>query len=232
MLSIEIVKELNKYSKPDKKIFFPKFFKAKQGEYGEGDHFLGVMVPDIRRVVKKYSELPREQLNELLHSKYHESRLCALLILVCQFKKADHEEKKSIVEYYLENTDRINNWDLVDLSSKDIIGEYLLDKDRQLLYQLAESSLLWEQRIAIVSTYAFIRRNDFVDTLFIARLFLNHPHPLIHKSTGWMLREVGKRDKTALLQFLNEHYKIMPRTMLRYSIERLTVDEKYFYMTS
>lgn len=232
MLSIEIEKELNKYSKPDKKIFFPKFFKAKQGEYGEGDHFLGVMVPDIRRVVKKYSELPREQLNELLHSEYHESRLCALLILVCQFKKADHEEKKSIVEYYLENTDRINNWDLVDLSSKDIIGEYLLDKDRQLLYQLAESSLLWEQRIAIVSTYAFIRRNDFVDTLFIASMFLNHPHPLIHKATGWMLREVGKRDKTALLQFLNEHYKIMPRTMLRYSIERLTIEEKYFYMTS
>ncbi|NDV94975.1 DNA alkylation repair protein [Dysgonomonas sp. 521] len=231
MTAKEIEKELETYSTPEKKEFLPYFFKTGKGEYGEGDKFLGVVVPDTRKVAKENKDISFDELVKLLDNKYHECRLCALLILVEAFKKTRSEAKrKSIVDFYLSYTHRINNWDLVDLSAKDIVGEYLVDKDRGILYELADSTLLWDQRIAVISTFAFVRRNDHKDILALSEKLLHHKHDLIHKAIGWMLREVGKRDKSLLIDFLNRHHKEMPRTMLRYSIEKLTPEEQAFYM--
>lgn len=230
MIAKQIEKELDALSTPEKKEFLPYFFKTGKGQYGEGDKFLGVVVPDTRKVAKKYKDIPYKEITKLLDSEYHECRLCGLLILVERFKKAKEADRKEIYEFYLSNTQCINNWDLVDLSAKDIVGEYLVDKDRSVLYQLAESPLLWDQRIAVISTYAFIRRNDHKDILALSEKFLDHKHDLMHKATGWMLREAGKRDKLVLTGFLDKHYKKMPRTMLRYSIEKLTPEERAHYM--
>ena len=230
-MDISIEQQLQEYSNPEKKEFYPRFFKTGKGEYGEGDLFLGVVVPDIRKVAKNNLSLSLPDIEKVLHSNYHECRACALFILVEKFKKTkDTVEKKEIFDFYLSQTRYINNWDLVDLSAKDIVGNYLLDKNREILYKLADSSLLWDQRISVISTFSFIKEKDFHDILALSEKFLTHKHDLIHKATGWMLREVGKKDKSTLCQFLDKFHKKMPRTMLRYSIEKLTPEERSFYM--
>lgn len=230
MTAENIRKELETYATPEKKEFLPYFFKTGKGQYGEGDIFLGVVVPDTRKVAKRYKEIEFTEVAKLIESEIHECRLCALLILVERFKKAKEDDRKAIYDFYLSKTKYINNWDLVDLSARDIIGEYLIDKERDILYQLADSTLLWDQRIAILATYAFIRRNDFKDIVALSEKLLTHKHDLMHKATGWMLREAGKRDKATLITFLDRFYKDMPRTMLRYSIEKLSPEEKAYYM--
>src|SRR3989344_9200871 len=216
-----LIKELKTISDKKQATILKKFFKTGKGEYGDGDIFLGVTVPIVRSIAKKYYELNLDNIKELLSSKIHEERLCALLILVENFKK---NNDKNIFYFYLDNVQFINNWDLVDLSADKIVGKYLFDKPRDLLFKLARSDNLWERRIAIISTFYFIKNNDFKDTLKISELLLNDKHDLIHKAVGWMLRETGKRDLKIEEDFLRIHYKTMPRTMLRYSIEKF--DEK------
>lgn len=231
MTAKDIQIQLEKVSTLDKREFFPRFFKTGKGEYGEGDKFIGVIVPNIRIIAKEYKTLGTKELSLLLNNEYHECRMCALFILIEKYKKADDDTKKQIVDFYLSHSHRINNWDLVDLSSKDILGEYLVEKkDRKILYKLAKSELLWEQRIAVIATHTFIKNNDFTDIINLSEKLLSHKHDLMHKAVGWMLREVGKRDKTVLIKFLDTHYKDMPRTMLRYSLEKLTPEEKAYYM--
>nr|WP_208293490.1 DNA alkylation repair protein [Zophobihabitans entericus] len=219
--------ELTRLSDPEKKIQLPRFFKTGKGEYGEGDLFLGVVVPDIRKTAKKYLSLTLAEVTQLLASPYHEIRLCALLILVEQYKKADSAYRQIIYDFYLAHTQHINNWDLVDLSCRFIVGEHLKDsRERSILYRLSKSINLWERRIAVVSCYTFIKNNDFTDIITLSSQLLSDKHDLMHKATGWMLREMGKCNKDELIHFLNQHYKDMPRTMLRYSIEKLTPEEK------
>lgn len=222
----EIKEELSKYIEEDKAEYFPRFFKTGPGEYGEGDKFIGVRVPFQRKVAKKYYKyISLEELEILLKDPIHEYRLTALIILVNKFNKAKTEElRKSIVEFYLKNIDYVNNWDLVDSSADKILGEYLLDKEKDILYEFAETDHLWKQRISIMSTFRFIRNEKYEDTLKIAEILLNHEHDLIHKAVGWMLREVGKRDFELEFNFLQKHYKTMPRTMLRYAIEKFDQD--------
>lgn len=196
-----------------------RFFKTRPGQYGEGDRFLGLTVPEMRRVVREFRELPLAAADALLASPWHEERLVALLILVEQYRRTP-AARSAIYRLYLGRTGRINNWDLVDASAAHVVGTHLETRSRKPLYRLARSTSLWERRIAIIATQHFIRRDDFADTLAIARLLLHDEHDLIHKATGWMLREVGKRDERALRGFLDEHAAKMPRTMLRYAIER------------
>ena len=206
------------------------FFKTGKGQYGQGDVFLGIKVPVQRKVAKKYQYLTPEEIQKLLASKIHEYRLIALLILVLQYQKADPLAKKEIFNLYLRNTRRINNWDLVDLSAPAIVGNYLLDKKRDVLYRLARSADLWEKRIAILSTFEFIKNGQTQDTFAIAEILLKDRHDLIHKAVGWMLREAGKRvSQEEEEQFLREYHKVMPRTMLRYAIERFSPEKKKFY---
>lgn len=201
-----------------------RFFKTGVGQYGEGDIFWGIRNAEVRSVAKEAKALPLPQVEALLEDPVHEVRLCALLLLVEQFRRADAARQKGIVALYLRRTDRVNNWDLVDLSAS-LLGQWLWDKDRSLLGQLAEGGL-WEQRIAVVSTLEFIRRGDFAETLRLCRRLLRHPHDLMHKALGWMLREVGKRDEAVLRAFIEQHGVEMPRTMLRYAIERLPREER------
>ncbi len=230
MTAKDIQKQLEALSTPEKKEFLPYFFKTGKGQYGEGDKFIGVVVPDTRKIAKANKAISFAELTKLLNSEWHECRLCALLILVERFKKAKEDERKQLVDFYLSSTARINNWDLVDLSAKDIVGEYLVDKERDILYSLAESELLWDQRIAILSTFAFIRRGDLHDIFALSEKLLHHEHDLMHKAIGWMLREAGKRDMLSLNLFLDEHHKVMPRTMLRYAIEKHSPEERAHYM--
>ena len=204
-------------SDEEKKIVLPRFFKTGNGQYGEGDMFIGVTVPNIREVSKEFKNIDFDVIEALMHSQWHEMRMCALLILVNNSQK---EVTKDIFDFYLSQTRYINNWDLVDLSAPQIVGKFLLDKDREILYKLAESHLLWDNRIAIVSTLTFIRSNDLDDTYELSLKMLYHKHDLMHKAIGWMLREAGKRDTKRLYDFVQEHKAIMPRTMLRYSIEK------------
>ena len=197
-----------------------RFFKTGPGQYGEGDKFLGLTVPEMRSLVRKYRELDDASALELLDSSWHEERLVALILLVEGYGRGDVSRRARIHRAYLANTRHINNWDLVDASAGDIVGGHLGAGNIALLERLARSDNLWERRIAIVSTFHFIKRNEFRPTLKIAALLLRDPQDLIHKATGWMLREVGKRDRTALDRFLKKHYRRMPRTMLRYAIER------------
>lgn len=197
-----------------------RFFKTGKGEYGEGDLFLGIRVPKLRELVRKHIEVTVEEAAELLQSKYHEARLLALLILVARFQQGGEERKKEIYEIYLNNTRQINNWDLVDSSADKIVGNYLLNRERGPLQKLAKSTDLWERRIAMIATFAFIRANDFDDALMISKQLINDPEDLIHKAVGWMLREVGKRDQQREERYLKKSYRQMPRTMLRYAIER------------
>jgi 3-methyladenine DNA glycosylase AlkD len=223
--------ELEKEADKNQAALLQKFFKTGKGEYGEGDVFLGIKVPVVRKIAQEFKNIKLEEVQEHLNSEIHEERLAALLILIEQLKKADENEKEKIFDFYLRNAARnkINNWDLVDLSCRFIVGEFLLDKKRDRLYKLATGNL-WEKRIAIVSTYAFIIKNDFSDTLKISEMLLEDKHDLIHKAVGWMLREVGKRDVRVLKGFLDKHYKNMPRVMLRYSIERLDEKERKAYL--
>ena len=188
-------KDLRKLQYPVKAEILSRFFKTGRGEYGEGDVFLGIPVPLQRKIAKKYHDLHLGALRKLLSSRIHEERLVALLILITKHRKADKTERRVIVDFYLKNTSRINNWDLVDISAANILGDYLLDKDRTVLFHLAASDNLWERRIAIMATFAFMRRNEFNDTLHISEFLLKDTHDLIHKAVGWMLREIGKRDR-------------------------------------
>jgi 3-methyladenine DNA glycosylase AlkD len=203
-----------------------RFFKTAPGEYGFGDRFLGIRIPVIRQQVKRYQAASLTTASRLLKSDYHEIRLFALLLLVMQFSKADEKRQHKIYDIYLTNTRYINNWDLVDSSADKIVGPYLEDKDRAILQSLARSESLWERRIAIIATFHFIRINQFDDTLNIAEQLLYDQEDLIHKAVGWMLREIGKREKSVEASFLKKHYKTMPRTMLRYAIEKFSREER------
>lgn len=208
-----------------------RFFKTAPGEYGSGDKFLGIRVPVIRQAVKKFETISLPVTTKLLKSEYHEIRLFALLVLVANYSKADDHGKKIIYELYLNNTQYINNWDLVDSSAHKIVGIHLENKDKADLYKLSKSASLWERRIAIISTFHFIRNNQFDDTLKISRQLLDDEEDLIHKAVGWMLRETGKRDKNVETAFLNRHYQAMPRTMLRYAIEKFSKEERQRYLS-
>jgi len=223
-----IKKDLQKLANPKQAKLLQRFFKTGKGEYGEGDIFLGIKVPEQRKIAKKYSDLTLKYIQELLSSKIHEHRLVALFILVDKYKQA--KNKKELVDFYLKNTKYINNWDLVDLSAPNIVGDYLLDKDKSILYKLAKSDNLWEKRIAVLATFAFIKDNQFEDAFKISEILLKDNHDLIHKAVGWMLREIGKRNLEAEERFLNNHYKKMPRTMLRYAIERFPESKRKYYL--
>jgi len=220
--------DLKKFSDLEKAKILQGFFKTGPGQYGEGDVFLGVSVPNIRKVAKGAVErLSLNDVKKLLSSKVHEKRLVALLILIEKYKK----DKDVVYDFYLENAKGVNNWDLVDLSAPNIVGDYLLErKDRKILYRLAKSDNLWEKRIAIVSTFAFIRDGQFSDTLKISKILLKDKHDLIHKAVGWMLREVGKRDEKLLKKFLRDNYSGIPRTTLRYAIERFEEGERLGFL--
>ena len=225
-----ITSELQALSNAEKREIFPKFFKAGKGEYGEGDRFLGVTVPNIRAIAKLHKDISLDEIRDLMLSEWHEVRLCALIIMVEKSKKNDEALRKELFDLYLSQTNRINNWDLVDLSCRFIVGEYLLDKSRDILYQLAHSPLLWDNRIAIVSTYAFIRKGQLEDTYALSDLMMHHPHDLMHKAIGWMLREAGKRDANRLYNYVMSHRADMPRTMLRYAIEKFSPAERSILM--
>ena len=225
-----ITSELQALTNAEKREIFPRFFKAGKGEYGEGDRFLGVTVPNIRAIAKLHKDISIEEIRELIQSEWHEVRLCALIIMVEKSKKKDEALRKELFNLYLSQTKRINNWDLVDLSCRFIIGEYLLDKSRDILYHLAQSSLLWDNRIAIVSTYAFIRKGQLEDTYALSDLMMQHPHDLMHKAIGWMLREAGKRNPERLYDYVMSHRADMPRTMLRYAIEKFSPKERTILM--
>ncbi|MFA6358651.1 MAG: DNA alkylation repair protein [Candidatus Omnitrophota bacterium] len=215
-------KELHKYADKKKAKVLLRFFKTGPGQYAQGDIFLGVMVPFTRKVVEQFQDLLLLDAVKLLRSKIHEERLLALLILVRQFNQADVKAKEKIYKAYLANMKFVNNWDLVDLSAPNIVGGFLVDKDRQILYRLAKSPLLWERRIAILATFTFIRLGDFNDVFDIVELLLADKEDLIHKACGWMLREVGKRDAAVQEKFLRRNCKVMPRIMLRYAIEKFS----------
>lgn len=225
-----VEKDLQSLANPEKAKLLQGFFKTGPGEYGEGDVFLGIIVSEQRKIAKKHKELSLPEIQALLNSKIHEYRMTGLFILVSKYKKADLAGKEEIFNFYLKNTKNINNWDLVDLSAPNIVGDFLLDKDREILYKLVASNSLWERRIAVLATFAFIRESDFDDALKIAEILLKDKHDLIHKAVGWMLREVGKRDETVLEDFLDKHSQNMPRTMLRYAIEKLDRKSKEKYM--
>ena len=226
----QIKKDLLELRSPKQAKILSRFFKTSKGEYGEGDVFLGVIVPEQRKVAKKYLNLSLKDLQELLSSKIHEYRLTSLFILIDKYRKSDEKSKKEIVDFYLKNTKNINNWDLIDLSSGKILGNYLLNKNKSILYKLAKSKSLWERRISIMSTSEFIRSNKFDDTLKISEILLKDKHDLIHKAVGWMLREVGKRYLAVEEKFLKKYYKKMPRTMLRYAIEKCEEKKRRYYL--
>ena len=232
MTAAFVLSELQSIGSSEKAVHLSRFFKTGPGQYGEGDRFLGVMVPYSRAIAKANKAMPLEEVQLLLESPWHEARLCALLILVYRFKerKITEEEREQIYNFYIKNARRCNNWDLVDLSCRDIVGEYLVDKDRSILYRLADSENLWEQRIAIVATWAFIRRSDFNDTLALAERLMAHKHDLMHKAVGWMLREVGKKDRETLTNFLERNATQLPRTTLRYAIEHYPESQRQYFL--
>jgi 3-methyladenine DNA glycosylase AlkD len=214
-------------SNPEKAAFFPRFFKTGPGEYGEGIEFIGVIVPDQRKIAKQFHALPLNEVKTLLCSPLHECRLTSLFILVNQFEKSKADTvRKQIYDFYTQHSKLINNWDLVDTTCHKIMGPYLKDRNRKILFQFAKSKCLWKNRIAIVTTFYFIRRNDLETTIEMAEILLDHPHDLIHKAVGWMLRELGKQNKPMLVLFLKQYGKTMPRTMLRYSIEKFPKSER------
>lgn len=221
---------LRSLGSPEQAANLARFFKTGPGEYGEGEHFIGVKVPVIRKVAKEFKDLPFAEAECLLHSEIHEERLLALVILVGRFQKGDDTTRKSIYDLYLANTAHINNWDLVDLSAPQIVGGHLETRSRKPLDRLAKSASLWERRISIVATHWFIRQGDLADTIRIAEKLLSDKEDLIHKAVGWMLREVGKRDVAVLEEFLDQHCRVMPRTMLRYAIERFPEKKRLAYL--
>lgn len=227
----ELRKELRKKSDKKKAKILQKFFKTGEGEYGEGDLFLGVVVPEQRKLAKKYKCLELSDLEELILSKFHEERLACLLILVEKFKKAGGEEKKNIYNFYIRNRKHINSWDLVDLSAPKIVGDYLAGKGKSILYKFAKSKNIWERRIAVLATFFYIQKGDCQDALRISEILKNDEHDLIQKAVGWMLREIGKRcNLKSEENFLKKNYKTMPRTMLRYAIEKFPEKKRRFYL--
>lgn len=232
MTAAAILDELRAAGSPEKATHLSRFFKTGPGEYGEGDRFLGVTVPVNRAIAKAHIETPIDEIQRLVESEWHEARLCGLLILCYRYKrrKTVESEREEIVRFYLRNARHCDNWDLVDLTCRNILGEYLVDRDRSILYRLAGSDSLWERRIAMVSTWAFIHRDDFTDTLALAERLMGDPHDLMRKAVGWMLREVGKRDRATLTAFLEKHAADMPRTALRYAIEHYPEAERRYFM--
>lgn len=230
--SKDILKDIDSYSRADKKKFLPKFFKTGKGEYGEGDIFLGVMTPDMRIVTKKYRDIPLGIVKELIHHKIHEMRSLALGILVYRFEKGNEQLKTEIYEFYMDNLEGVNNWDLVDISCPKIVGAYLLShpEEKDILYSFAKDSDIWKRRISVISTFVFIRNGELDDTLKISKILLSSKEDLIHKAVGWMLREVGKKDIDVLRKFLNENIHNMPRTTLRYAIEKMEEKERKKYL--
>ncbi|VVB83704.1 DNA alkylation repair enzyme [uncultured archaeon] len=228
----ELTNEIEKSRNPEKAKGYQRFFKTGKGEYGEGDVFLGLTMPQQRAIIKKYTNLSFLELQTLLNSKFHEYRMAALLILNNKYKKAkkDNLEKRKIYEFYMKNTRNINNWDLVDLSAPNIVGDFLIREGTDILKMLAKSDNLWERRIAIISTLQFIRKGKLGETLAISEMLLHDEHDLIHKAVGWALREVGKKNKNVLEIFLASRNKEMPRTMLRYSIEKFSPEERKKWM--
>jgi 3-methyladenine DNA glycosylase AlkD len=226
----KIQRRLRRFAMKEKAAVLQRFFKTGPGQYGEGDKFLGVMVPNIRLVVKEFRDAPLPEVNKLLRSAWHEERVLALLILVDQFERGDGALRKKIYQLYVENTRFINNWDLVDLSAPKIVGPYLDGGSRALLFRFVRSKNLWERRIAVLATFPYIRKADFVDALSIAEKLLADDEDLMHKAVGWMLREVGKKDVAVLEGFLKKHHRMMPRTALRYAIERLPESKRKKYL--
>ncbi|MGM9512124.1 DNA alkylation repair protein [Larkinella sp. GY13] len=226
----DVKDELLALAVPEKAVFFKRFFKTGPGQYGEGDEFLGLTVPQQRIIAQTYRLLPPEETEKLVRDPFHECRLTGLIIWTNQAKRPGEENRRLIFDYYLRNKNFVNNWDLVDTSCPGIVGNYLLNKDRSILYELARENHLWSQRIAMVSTLAFIRKNQFQDTFQIAELLLSHRHDLIHKAVGWMLREVGKKNPDALEEFLHDHAGRFPRTALRYAIERFDPARRKYYL--
>lgn len=228
----QLQRDLRRLADPAKAAILMRFFKTGKGQYGEGDKFLGVVVPAQRQVAKKYSQLSLVETEKLLHSKIHEERLTALIILSNQFKRGDNRSQGRIFKLYLRNTHYINNWDLVDLSAPNIVGAWLYQRDRRVLYRLAGSKSLWERRIAVLAAFHFIRQGDCADAVKIIEILLPDEHDLIHKAAGWMLREIGKHcGENKLKSFLNKYSAQMPRTMLRYAIERLPAGERKKYLS-
>lgn len=229
----DVVAALNEYANPDDAVFLQRFFKTGQGQYGEGDVFIGVRVPDTRRVCAKFHGLPVDEIKKLLESEVHEHRLAAVILLADAYKKGSEDERQSVYECYLQAVydGRVNNWDIVDTSAEFIIGEYLRDKPKRLLERLAASPDIWQRRVAVLSTFAYIKTGDGEVTLRLAERLLYDPQDLIQKAVGWMLREVGKRcDESLLRAFLDAHAHEMPRTMLRYAIERLDPASRKKYL--
>ena len=231
----ELKADLRKFASSERAKILARFFKTGPGQYGEGDQFIGMTVPQSRSVVKKYKDLPFEEITALLHSYIHEERLIALLILIEQFQSAnrqgDERIREKIYNLYLDNTKYINNWDLIDLSAAKIVGPYLENKPKEILKKLAKSKSIWERRIAIISTFHFIKQRDPKYSLEIAEMLLKDNHDLIHKAVGWMLREVGKNcSEKILTRLLDKHAATMPRTMLRYAIEKFPEEKRQKYL--
>jgi 3-methyladenine DNA glycosylase AlkD len=227
----KIDQKIKSLADPKKAQILQRFFKTGPGQYGEGDKFLGVTVPQVRIVAHEFKSLELEVISESIKSPFHEERLCALIILTLQFKSADESKKKKIFDFYLKNTKYINNWDLVDLTADRIVGDYLDDKDKSVLFKLAKSKDLWERRIAMLSAFHYIKNGKTDVAIKIAGILLHDKHDLIHKAVGWMLREIGKRcSEKVLYDFLDAHYHEMPRTMLRYAIERLPERKRKYYL--
>ncbi len=228
----DIRQELLTMANEEKVKILKRFFKTGPGEYGEGDRFLGIQVPVLRKFARRCQHISMDLAERLLHSAIHEERLLALLILILQYQKGDFPVQQEIFELYLRNTSFINNWDLVDLSADKIVGSFLFDRSREVLFDRSRSGLLWDRRIAIMATFYFIKRDDFADTLTIADILLGDKQDLIQKAVGWLLREVGKRNLEVERDFLHGRYRTMPRTMLRYAIEKFPEDLRQQYLRS
>ncbi|MCE5326923.1 MAG: DNA alkylation repair protein [Planctomycetaceae bacterium] len=228
----DLQRRLRALGDPGDAAFLQRFFKTGPGQYGEGDVFIGVRVPAVRAVARDFTSMALSQVEKLLHSKIHEERLAALIILVAQAARGEAKTQRAIYDLYLANTRFVNNWDLVDVSAPQVVGAYLADKSRRPLYRLARSKWLWDRRISMLGAGYSIRLGQFDDTLAIAEMLLGDTHDLMHKAAGWMLREVGKRDTAVLEQFLTRHAAVMPRTMLRYAVERLGQDKRRAFMAA
>lgn len=232
MVSVaDIISELNSHTDKEKAAILRRFFKTEKGEYGYGDVFLGIVVPTQRRIAKKYLHLHFSDLTRLLKSKIHEHRFTALVILVEKYRRSEKKEKEKIAKFYLRNRRYVNNWDLVDTSTPQILGDYLLTRDTRILSVLARSKNLWDRRIAVLATFPFIKIGNYKETLAIAYILLHDTHDLIHKAVGWALREVGKKAPQTEEDFLAKHAYCMPRTMLRYAIEKFPPTKRKKYLS-
>ncbi|MFZ0454278.1 MAG: DNA alkylation repair protein [Ignavibacteriaceae bacterium] len=230
MKYLELKQTVKNNSNKQQAIILQRFFKTGKGEYGEGDVFAGIKVPLSRKIANDFKDLDFTDLQKVIQSKIHEERLITLFILIAKYKNSDDAVREKLFNFYLKNIRYVNNWDLVDLSAEKIIGAYLIDKDKRLLFDLVKSNNIWERRIAIMSTFCFIKANQFAAALKISELLLKDKHDLIHKASGWMLREIGKRDIQAEEVFLQKYYKNMPRTMLRYAIEKFPEKKRLNYL--